>query len=339
VLTQYLIDSKIVVDAVLVSTTDENGPLWAICELTGGLAFRSRTREEGLLLFQQEAFLNITVRRTRLISTAPVTEAVFEAKLREFAPDKYAVDAVNHAVAEARQAFPLASPLYAIRRALHNGPPPPESVASDDDTGQRRFARVLSEVKRIRNAIPPDFEVWANYERIDKLRVFFQGPPASPFAGRWWTLFVTFPQQYPNNPPAFRFVGVPYHPNVSPEGKVLFSLVDRAYTPDRRVADLIVATRDLLAAPEAADALNREIGEEFARRRAEYERKARESAARNGTGAITEWPFAAPTIRRYHDDDADGVGGEADDALIGQLSMTRTKPVPIILSAGEELFD
>jgi ubiquitin-protein ligase len=320
VLTQYLIDSKIVVDAVLI---DENGPLWAICELTGGLAFRPRTPEEGLRLVEQEAFLNITVRHSRGVYPAAVTQAVFDAKLREFAPDKCAVDAGNRAVAEASEAFPLASPLYAVRRAFHKGPPPPEGVASDDNTGQRRFARVVSEVKRIRNVIAPDFEVWAHSERIDKLRVFFQGPPASPFAGRWWTLYVTFPQQYPNNPPDFRFVGVPYHPNVSPEGKVLFSLVDRAFTPDRRVADLIIATRDLLGAPEAADALNRDIGEEFAARRAEYERKARDSAARNGKGDLTEWRFADPGIRRYNDDDP-----------------VRPVPMPIILPpVDDDLYD
>jgi ubiquitin-protein ligase len=257
-LTQYLIDNTIVVDAALVSTVDENELLWAICELTGGLAFRARTKADGLQLFEQEAFLNITIRKTRQVYPAPITQEVFIARVREFNPDKYAIEAGNHAVAESKQTFPLASPRYAICQALWNRPP------SDP-----RLERVISEVKWIRNAIPADIQVWANYERIDKLRVFFEGPARSPFADRWWTLFITFPLQYPKRPPDFRFVDVPYHPNVSLEGKVLFMMLDRAYTPERRVVDLIIATRNLLGKPEAGEALNRNIGQQFISNRAE----------------------------------------------------------------------
>jgi hypothetical protein len=95
---------------------------------------------------------------------------MFIDKSQQFTPDKYA--AGNHTVVEGNQIFPLASPLYAIRRALRRGPPPPESVAREN-TGQHRFARIVSEVKRIRNALSPDFQVSVNYERIDKLRLFF----------------------------------------------------------------------------------------------------------------------------------------------------------------------
>jgi hypothetical protein len=69
--------------------------------------------------------------------------------------------------------------LYAVRQALHNGAPSLDSVINDNDIGQRRFARVIAEVKRTRNEIPPDFQVWLNYQRIDKIRVFFQAPPGS----------------------------------------------------------------------------------------------------------------------------------------------------------------
>jgi hypothetical protein len=96
---------------------------------------------------------------------------MFIDKSQQFTPDKYAADAGNHAVVEANQVFPLASPLYAIRRALRRGPPPPESVASDN-TGQRRFTRIVAELKRIRSTPGP--EVWVNSERINKLRVSFQ---------------------------------------------------------------------------------------------------------------------------------------------------------------------
>jgi ubiquitin-protein ligase len=338
-LTQRLIQNKIVVDAVLVSTVDENEPLWAICDLTGGLAFRSKTEDEGLRLFEQEAFLNLTIRRQKAAYAAPLTEAVFNAKIREFDKTKppYAVEAGNHAVTEANQQFPLASLLYGIRQAMKCEPPAPEGLLQEDNVGQRRYARVLREVKYIKTHLPPgspDYEVWVNYERIDRIRAFFTGAPGSPFAGKWWSVYITFPTQYPGSPPVFRFVNIPYHPNVSAEGRVLFASLDRAYTPEKTIWDLIVATRELLGNPEAADALNQEIGREFQTSRREYDRKARESADREGAPS-TDWPYTHG--RRYTDADSAAIAGaeaqrELDDGLANQLSLTRTTPTPIMLA-------
>jgi hypothetical protein len=172
-LTQRLIENQIVVDAVLVSTTDENEPLWAICELTGGLAFRAKSEPEGLRLFEQEAFLNITIRRRKAPYAGPLREAVFTAKIREFnSSTSYAVGAGNHAVTEANQQFPLASLHYGIRQAMRSKLSAPGDFGNEDDASQRRFARVLREVKYIKTHLPsdsPDYQVWVNYQRIDKI--------------------------------------------------------------------------------------------------------------------------------------------------------------------------
>jgi hypothetical protein len=142
----------------------------------------------------------------------------------------------------------------------------------------------------------------------------------------------------------FRFVNIPYHPNVSAEGRVLFPVLDREYTPEKTIWDLIVAIRTLLGNPEAADALNQAIGREFQAARAEYDRKARESAEREGA-VSPDWPYTRG--RRYTDADSaaiaaeGGAPGELDDGLASQMSMTRTKPTPIIIGpeAGEDIYD
>jgi hypothetical protein len=108
--------------------------------------------------------------------------------------------------------------------------------------------------------------------------------------------------------------------------------------PDKQLADLIVATWNLLGAPEADGALNRGTGHEFTSNWTEYKRNAPVSADRNGKNAPTDWPFSAPAVHRYHDEDADHVVGEGNDAVINQLSMTRTRPNPVIYQLNREDF-
>jgi ubiquitin-protein ligase len=333
-LTERLIRDQIVVDVVLVSTTDENEPLCAVCKLTGGLAFRSMTEEGGIAFFEKEAFLNRTIRDKVAPHEVPLTREEFAAALEQFRSiTPYANDALNHGVREAIQQFPLGTLLYGIRWGAKAELPAPEDVAAgENDTGQRRWARILRELKYLKNNMPGDsldYQAWVNYQRVDRLRVFFRAPPGSPFSGKWWSLYITFPAQYPASPPLFRFVNVPYHPNISAEGRLLFSELDLGYTPDKRIWDLVVATRNLLAAPEVGDALNQVIVLEFQRSRSEYDRKARESA--DAAGAVSpDWSYT--TGQKRGDDDQPPVADEVDDDLGSQPSMTRTKPVPIIIN-------
>jgi ubiquitin-protein ligase len=207
---------------------------------------------------------------------------------------------------------------------------------SEDDFGQRRFGRILRELKYMKNKMPDesvDYQAGVNYQRVDKLRVFFRGPPGSPYGGKWWSLYITFPSQYPASPPVFRFVNIPYHPNISAEGRLLFSELNGGYTPTKTIWDLVVATRNLLGRPEIDDALNQAIGQEFRARRAEYDRKAHASAGTEGSAA-PDWPYTAG--QKHGDDDNPAVDDELDDTLNSQLSMTRTKPVPIIINPADD---
>jgi ubiquitin-protein ligase len=350
----------------MTSTTDENEPLRVICKVTGGSSFRpfiekpgqkltdaeefQLFEQEGLKFFEQEAFLNLAIRDRVVPYEGKVTQKLFDDMSAEFfrpnspqgaAPAvPYDTQASNHAVREANQTFPLGTLLYGIRWGVKAGPPVLEDTKAEDDVGQHRFARVLRELKYMRNKMPNDsidYQAWVNYQRVDKLRVFFRGPPGSPYAGKWWSLYITFPSQYPASPPVFRFVNVPYHPNISAEGRVLFSELDRAYTPDKRIWDLIVSTRNLLGRPETDEPLNKAIGLEFVSARANYDNKGRAVADREGA-ATPDWPYTA--VRKYGDDDNASVADEGDDTLESQLSMTRTKPVPITIDTDDlDIYD
>ena len=61
-LTNELIQNEIVVDTVLISLIDESIGCCTISKLTGGLSFRPKNLEDGIGIFEQEAFLNIKIR-------------------------------------------------------------------------------------------------------------------------------------------------------------------------------------------------------------------------------------------------------------------------------------
>jgi hypothetical protein len=63
----------------------------------------------------------------------------------------------------------------------------------------------------------PNIRIFASRANLDQWRVYFKGPAQTPYAGRWWYIFVTFPDEYPVRPPLFQFISVPYHMNVSAE--------------------------------------------------------------------------------------------------------------------------
>jgi ubiquitin-protein ligase len=55
-----------------------------------------------------------------------------------------------------------------------------------------------------------------------------EGPPGTPFAGGVYELELTFPANYPDSPPALRFVSQFWHPNVYKDGGVCISILHAA---------------------------------------------------------------------------------------------------------------
>jgi len=60
-------------------------------------------------------------------------------------------------------------------------------------------------------------------------RVYFAGPPDTPFDGGIFKALMNFPEDYPNSPPKMKIVSDFWHPNIYPDGKVCISIL---HTPD-----------------------------------------------------------------------------------------------------------
>ncbi|EZG72995.1 putative ubiquitin-conjugating enzyme E2 [Gregarina niphandrodes] len=56
-------------------------------------------------------------------------------------------------------------------------------------------------------------------------RVALTGPPDSPYEGGLFSAILTFPDDFPNNPPKMKFETPIFHPNIFPDGLVCISIL------------------------------------------------------------------------------------------------------------------
>lgn len=317
------IRNRVVVDSVLVATDDDNIDLCLLCQLTGGMAFRTESLEAGLALFEQEAFLNIDVRRTPgACSPDDLTKAFWDRRMRTLdAEHAYSGAPANKVRYECETGFAIHSPAMIAYLAQERNPPTTQ-----------RATRIVSELKYILNRPDPNVQVWVNAFAWEKWRVFVKGPDRTPYAGKWWSLYVTFPPNYPSCPPIFRFVSVPYHPNVSADGKVIFGAVDEDYRCDKRVHTMIMDVIRLLEHPELEQAIQPRIAEQYRRDRGAFENQARIGANAQAKNEIDEYDYMQGIQRA----DPPRKGARYDDRPPSQLTATITKPGVNVLPTGND---
>ena len=308
----HCIQNNIVVDSVLVATDDDNEDLAILCDVTGGLAFRVESVEQGLQLFEQEAFLNIGIRRRPRAFQGELNEASWSRKVRAFDPaNGYARTAPSMALFEAESAHEISSLEYVAYLAQ----------TKDRRPNSQRLTRIVCEVKYILNRPNDNIKVWVNRHSWDRWRVFIKGPDGTPYSGKWWSLYVTFPTHYPTCPPVVRFLSVPYHPNVSNEGRLIFSKIDEGYHSSIRVLDILTSIVELLRTPELGEPLQPLIAEAY-RNRAEFDRTASRVTNEQAKANIDDYPYMKDVKRE--ENPPERVRG--DDALVNQMTVTRTRP-------------
>jgi len=64
-----------------------------------------------------------------------------------------------------------------------------------------------------------------NDDDMFKWNVVFEGPEDTLYEGGYFKAVLTFPEDYPNNPPVMQFVSKMWHPNIYPDGKVCISIL------------------------------------------------------------------------------------------------------------------
>ncbi|MDU9390091.1 ubiquitin-conjugating enzyme E2 [Pseudomonas japonica] len=102
------------------------------------------------------------------------------------------------------------------------------------------------------------------------------GPRYSPYEGGVFFLDVQFPEDYPFKAPTVKFFTRIYHPNIGEDGEIGLDILGENWSPALTLAKVLLSVTSLLSEPEGREALRPQIGTEFQRTRAEFEKRARE---------------------------------------------------------------
>ncbi|OHT16241.1 hypothetical protein TRFO_41941 [Tritrichomonas foetus] len=295
---QKLVSNNIIVDAVIISLEDLCKPLCAICHLTGGLAFRPKTISEGLSLFEKNAFLDIEERRFSKKPVPPMTD-ISRYLPTHILPQDITEEVLNkviEAVTYDTEVPDKNLDNYNTRNSLC---PPRHMIYINhaNQIGEPRRRRILRELHNAsaicdpsnEASYNPDISIYTYMGALDRWRVFIRGSLGTQYGGKWWCINVTFPPLYPVEPPVFRFVSIPYHLNVSSEGRICLNVIERGYMSSKSVVEIIQEIQELFLMPAEDTPIQIEILDLYKHNKAEYDRRAKLSAERYAKNSVDEW--------------------------------------------------
>lgn len=94
---------------------------------------------------------------------------------------------------------------------------------------------------------------------IYKWNVLLKGPNKSCYEDGLFKLLLTFPKNYPEDPPDIKFITKIYHPNISfDDGVICVSSKSSDWDDNRNIINVIYSIYDLLKKPNLDHGLNKE---------------------------------------------------------------------------------
>jgi ubiquitin-protein ligase len=241
-LANRILSTDVIVDSVYLTTNgDECGDLARLSKLTGGFSFKPANPEVGLRIFEKESFVCACLRpdtggRARpglSLDAFNATPILFDAEIEN-------------------------TSLIHITRLDQSFQTGRYALAQDEKSGkcqERRDRRVLDEMLAFMCNPVPFVEVYMQLKTIFEWNCFIRPPDGTPYSGRIWPLTIIFGPLYPAEPPLLRFSTIPYHLNVSEDGKVCLDIVTSAYIHTITMRDILVAVRQMFQTPQPLHAV------------------------------------------------------------------------------------
>jgi ubiquitin-conjugating enzyme E2 A len=101
------------------------------------------------------------------------------------------------------------------------------------------------------------------------------GPDDTPWDGGTFKLLLEFTEEYPNKPPAVRFISKLFHPNVYLDGKICLDILQNQWSPIYDIAAILTSIQSLLNDPNPQSPANAEAAKMFEEDKREYNNRVR----------------------------------------------------------------
>ena len=233
-------DAGILIDSF---SFEPNQELCAVSHILGGICMTIDQHGLAMEAAELEAFLYPKYRKP---SNVPIVE-VTPATIATFKKD-------------ARDVSIATMPLYDTGRQSLVMPGTMVSQLSSTVGENPRTLRIMKELKMMVARVSPNFSVFHMKGAVHKWRVGIKlvGLRKEQLrklgVGKWLDLFVVLPDEYPHVAPEFRFLTpIPYHINVTRDGRICLGVLQREYLSTMHITELIDAITAMLVTPCPAE--------------------------------------------------------------------------------------
>lgn len=115
--------------------------------------------------------------------------------------------------------------------------------------------RLLSELSKISEEDKEVFYIAPKDDKITTWEGYIFGPKGTPYEHGKFHLNVTFPSDYPYNPPLILFKTKIYHPNINENGAICLDILKDEWSPILTVSKIMYSLSSLMSEPNADDPL------------------------------------------------------------------------------------
>lgn len=346
--TKKLIDNKIIVDTVFTDGSKSNNELMLLNHLTGGLALYPSKLEEGMQFFEEEAFLDINQRelsREPIIPGSPLTSPL-RIKSSQITTD-FIKDAIGNVKYDTK--IERKTKAFAKNKMLTT----PKSICYINKSNKiieprkRRILRELHLAALTMDAnsdeYDPNIVIYPFKDYLDIWDLFIKIPDDT-YLNKWFSLCVTFPAEYPVKPPEIRFVSVPYHLNISRDGRICIKTLENDYLATFHVIDIIKEIISLFLSPNQTTPIDIEMLFTYTNRNDEYKLKAKESSILVGKDNIQEFTKESiiydekPDFQLIYDSDTD-VPEYMKSCILKKVIKEEPKEIVIMTKTNKQKTD
>ena len=250
-----LINNNIIMDSILLhhNTSETHG----IAKLSGGHSFQPKDQKDLLMIFENETMLSLACRKHKCHLEITLREALlmpFDTQPEFLHPDKLT------------KTFQTSDKCLA-KAVLH------KTVSSQ--VSPEVTKRILKELAHLQTDPHPCFEVFPCSDAVDFWNLMLEAPKQTPYEGGVFRLYVEFTKDYPNNPPNIRFITPIYHCNINSAGRICHKVLDRFYSPEKKIKEILGHVYGLLLEATPDDPLDSYKADLLRTDKQEYDKQTR----------------------------------------------------------------
>ncbi|KAI3637764.1 hypothetical protein MIR68_003471 [Amoeboaphelidium protococcarum] len=136
--------------------------------------------------------------------------------------------------------------------------------------------RLIRDLKRMQNDCPGGISASPPEDNIMLWNAVIIGPEETAYEDGIFRLQMEFNEEYPNKPPAVRFISKMFHPNVYQDGKLCLDILQNRWSPTYDVAAVLTSIQSLLNDPNTSSPANAEAAQMYNENRKEYNKRVRQ---------------------------------------------------------------